>query len=172
LKALGYPRAELVVYTSEHGMTAHPIIDSLDPDNVIMYRLYRDTTKYKEGSHIKDLSKLNRDLKKVIYIDWNNTAFQLNPENALRVAKWSGDDDDVALIDLANLILTIIESNVDDVRPVIQYYSNFDDPLAVFREKQKKVLELEKSKTLKTHRADNSLTKSWTGSLFGYRRHV
>uniref|UniRef100_A0A915KJJ4 Mitochondrial import inner membrane translocase subunit TIM50 n=1 Tax=Romanomermis culicivorax TaxID=13658 RepID=A0A915KJJ4_ROMCU len=106
LKALGYPRTELVVYTNEHGITGHPIVENLDTENVIMYKLYRDTTKYqyRDGAYIKDLSKLNRDLSKVIYVDWDNKAFQLNPENALRIPKWSGDDDDTGLVDLANLI--------------------------------------------------------------------
>lgn len=171
LKSLGYPRSELVVYTSEHGLTAHPIIDSLDPESVIMYRLYRDTTKYKDGVHIKDLGKLNRDLTKVIYIDWDNKAFELNPENALRIPKWDGEDDDTALVDLANLLRTIIDSNVDDVRPVVQYYSSFPDPLKAFQEKQDQVKKMERSMHSETRTAEQSLTKNWSGKLFGYGRH-
>lgn len=52
----------------------------------------------------KDLSHLNRDLSRVIYIDWDPEAFQLNPDNVLRVPKWEGDDKDTWLIELAELL--------------------------------------------------------------------
>ena len=53
-------------------MTFFPIIMGMDPQQQhIMYKLYRDATRYVNGTHLKDLSSLNRDLKKVIVIDWN-----------------------------------------------------------------------------------------------------
>ena len=33
--------------------TAFPIIDGLDPNGHIMYRLFRDATRYVNGSHVK-----------------------------------------------------------------------------------------------------------------------
>lgn len=47
---------------------------------------------------------MNRDLSKVIYIDYDPHSFQLNPENVLRLPKWEGDMDDTALVDLAELL--------------------------------------------------------------------
>jgi TFIIF-interacting CTD phosphatase-like protein len=46
-------------------MLAFPIVDALDQQGVIHYRLFRDSTKYENGIHRKDLDKLNRDLSKV-----------------------------------------------------------------------------------------------------------
>lgn len=43
-----------------------PILDALDPHGYIMYRLVRDTTRFIDGHHVKDLAALNRDLNKVI----------------------------------------------------------------------------------------------------------
>lgn len=66
LSQVGYPNFELVVYTVENAMTFFPIVDGLDPDNrYIMYRLFRDATRYVNGQHTKDLGALNRDPKKV-----------------------------------------------------------------------------------------------------------
>ncbi len=59
---------EVVVYTHEPGMIAFPIVDALDQQGYFHYRLFRDSTKYENGVHIKDLDKLNRDLSKVCYI--------------------------------------------------------------------------------------------------------
>lgn len=86
-----------------------------------MYKLFRDCTKYMKGVHVKvmvflvgfskllvqDLSKLNRDLSKVIYIDFDPASFQLNPDNVLRMPKWEGDMSDTALVDLAELLKSI-----------------------------------------------------------------
>lgn len=50
---------------------------------------------------------------------------------------------DRTLMDLAVFLKTIAESGVDDVRGVLEYYSQFDDPLATFRENQRKLAEQE-----------------------------
>jgi hypothetical protein len=42
-----------------------PILDALDPNGYIMYRLVRDATHFVDGHHVKDLDCLNRDLSKV-----------------------------------------------------------------------------------------------------------
>lgn len=33
--------------------SASPVLDGLDPNGMIMYRLFRDATKYKDGTHVK-----------------------------------------------------------------------------------------------------------------------
>lgn len=43
-----------------------PILDALDPNGYIMYRLVRDATRFVDGHHVKDLGALNRDLSRVI----------------------------------------------------------------------------------------------------------
>lgn len=45
-----------------------PILDALDPNGYIMYRLVRDATRFVDGHHVKDLGALNRDLSKVTII--------------------------------------------------------------------------------------------------------
>lgn len=57
---------EIVVYTADQGMTVFPILDALDPNGFIMYRLVRDATHFVDGHHVKNLDNLNRDLNKVI----------------------------------------------------------------------------------------------------------
>jgi hypothetical protein len=45
--------------------TVFPILDALDPNGYIMYRLVRDATHFVDGHHVKDLDCLNRELSKV-----------------------------------------------------------------------------------------------------------
>ncbi len=53
LSQVGYPQFEVVIYTQEAGFTAAPIVESLDPQGLIAYKLFRDTTKYMRGIHVK-----------------------------------------------------------------------------------------------------------------------
>ena len=49
-------------------MTALPIVENLDPEHQsIMFRLFRDATRYQNGVHMKDLDCLNRDPSKVSF---------------------------------------------------------------------------------------------------------
>ncbi|UXI15864.1 heat shock protein [Sarcoptes scabiei] len=134
---------ELVIYTHEQGITAFPLLNSLDPNGYIMYRLFRDSTRYEDGVHIKDLNRLNRDLKKVIHIDWDAKACRLNQENCFTLKKWDGDSDDRTLYDLTNFLMAIANERVEDVRDVLRHYSQFDDPLEKFKENQRKLAENE-----------------------------
>ena len=43
---------ELVVYTDQLPTYADPILDRLDPNRFIQYRLYRDSTQYINGKHV------------------------------------------------------------------------------------------------------------------------
>jgi len=137
LNQVGYPNFELVVFTTENGMTFHPITEKLDPENrLIMYKLYRDSTRFVDGQHKKDLSVLNRDLSKVILVDWNEKAVDCNRDNALVLKKWEGDNSDRSMIGLAQFLQAIQQSDVDDVREVLRHYQQFEDPIEAFREKQ------------------------------------
>ncbi|XP_015110303.1 mitochondrial import inner membrane translocase subunit TIM50-C [Diachasma alloeum] len=160
LEALAPPQFEIVIYTAEQGMTVFPILDSLDPQGYIMYRLVRDATRFIDGHHVKDLDALNRDLSKVIVIDWNSNSIKLHPENALKIPRWSGNDDDTTLYDLAAFLKTIHATNVDDVREVLNYYRQFDDPLAAFRENQRKLLQ--QMQEDESHKAQLESTKALT----------
>lgn len=138
LKQCGPPNFELIIYTQEQGVTAFPMIDALDPLGYISYRLFRDSTKYVKGTHVKELNQLGRDMKRVIHIDWNEAACQTSPQNCFILPKWDGDTSDKTLVELSDFMREIAKLGVEDVRPVLKYYSQFDDPLAKFQDNQNK----------------------------------
>ncbi|KAI5651404.1 NLI interacting factor-like phosphatase domain-containing protein [Phthorimaea operculella] len=157
---------EVIIFTSENAFMIWPVIDKLDPENkFISYRLFRDSTHFIDGVHVKNLEGLNRDLSKVIVVDWNKQATKFHPQNSLILKKWKGADDDTALLDLANLLQTIAMSNVIDVREVLQYYSQFDDPIAAFRENQRKLMEQMEEREKEGKTAEPPLTSSWIRSF-------
>ncbi|RWS22979.1 mitochondrial import inner membrane translocase subunit TIM50-like protein [Leptotrombidium deliense] len=150
LQQCGPPLFELVIFTEETGFTAFPLIDNMDPNGYVMHRLFRDSTRYDKGVRLKDLNCLNRDLKRVIHIDWNKSACKLNSDNCLILKKWEGDSNDKSLFDLAQLIRTIAAQGIDDVREIISHYNKQEDPLQAFREYQMRVAQQEESKAQPT----------------------
>ncbi|XP_022753048.1 mitochondrial import inner membrane translocase subunit TIM50-like isoform X2 [Durio zibethinus] len=59
---------EIVVYSDQMNMYVDPVCERLDPNNYIRYRLSRGATKYQNGKHYRDLSKLNRNPAKILYM--------------------------------------------------------------------------------------------------------
>ncbi|CAL8238403.1 unnamed protein product [Merluccius merluccius] len=140
------PLYEIVIFTAETGMTAYPLIDSIDPQGFVMYRLFRDATRYMEGHHVKDVSCLNRDTSKVIVVDCKREAFSLQPFNGMALRKWDGNSDDRTLYDLANFLKTVALSGVDDVRSVLENYALEDDPIDAFKRRQAQLAQEEEQR--------------------------
>uniref|UniRef100_A0A8B9QYP9 Mitochondrial import inner membrane translocase subunit TIM50 n=1 Tax=Anas platyrhynchos TaxID=8839 RepID=A0A8B9QYP9_ANAPL len=140
------PLYEIVVFTSETGMTAFPLIDSIDPHGFVSYRLFRDATRYMDGHHVKDISCLNRDPAKVVVVDCRREAFCLQPYNGLALRRWDGSSDDRSLYDLAAFLKTIALSGVEDVRAVLENYALEDDPLAAFKRRRSQLEEEEQQR--------------------------
>lgn len=110
---------EIVIFTADQGMTVFPILDALDPHGYIMYRLVRDATHFVDGHHVKNLDNLNRDLKKVIVVDWDPNSTKLHPDNTFNIERWLGNDDDTGLTDLVAFLkskfLRIHSFNYSDI---------------------------------------------------------
>ncbi|KAH8342675.1 hypothetical protein KR067_010451, partial [Drosophila pandora] len=158
---------EIVVFTAEQGMTVFPILDALDPNGYIMYRLVRDATHFVDGHHVKNLDNLNRDLRKVIVIDWDSNSTKMHPDNTFGITRWHGNDDDSQLLDLIAFLKIIAQNNVDDVREVLHYYRQFDDPVNKFRENQRKLAEqMQEAERMEQTKA-KPMVKQWSRGILG-----
>lgn len=71
------------------------------------------------GTFVKDLTRLGRNIKDVIILDNSPAAYMMQPENALPILSWYDCQKDKELAKL----LPILEkfSTVDDVRNYIKY---------------------------------------------------
>uniref|UniRef100_A0AAG5D2S7 Mitochondrial import inner membrane translocase subunit TIM50 n=1 Tax=Anopheles atroparvus TaxID=41427 RepID=A0AAG5D2S7_ANOAO len=161
---------EIVVFTADQGMTVFPILDALDPRGYIMYRLVRDATHFVDGHHVKNLDNLNRDLSKVIVVDWDPNSTKLHPENTLNIPRWTGNDDDSGLFDLMAMLVTIATTEVEDVREVMTYYKSFENPLAKFRENQRLLAEQMAEKEHEEKQRSLPAVQRWRPSFLGGSR--
>ncbi|KAH8408344.1 hypothetical protein KR215_003434 [Drosophila sulfurigaster] len=153
---------EIVVYTAEQGMTVFPLLDALDPHGYIMYRLVRDSTHFVGGHHVKNLDNLNRDLKRVVVVDWDKNSTQMHPGNTFSIPRWSGNDDDTTLFDLISFLSVLGSSDVDDVREVLHYYNQFQEPIAQFRENQRKLSEQMQADEIEKLNKPKPMVKNWS----------
>ena len=115
---------ELIVFTAAAEDYADIVLNELDKNKVINYKLYRKHTEQINGVFIKDLSKIGRDLTKILIIDNNKDNFSLQPQNGLHICSFVGDQNDDELYILSSDLMKIIESKLDDIRPVIKEISN------------------------------------------------
>ena len=67
------------------------IINKYDENNFFQYKLFKDSFINLNGCYVKDLSKLNRELNKIISIDNSLIFSMLQPYNLINISSWKGD---------------------------------------------------------------------------------
>ncbi|KAI1128751.1 HAD-like domain-containing protein [Nemania abortiva] len=143
---------ELVLFTTVPVAMGEPLMRKLDPFQIIVWPLYREATKYKDGEIVKDLSYLNRDLSKVIIIDTKESHVQNQPENAIILPPWKGEKDDKELVSLIPFLEFIFAMEYKDVRDVLKSFKGTHIPTefarreAITRAEFNKQLESQKRK--------------------------
>ncbi|RZC89873.1 hypothetical protein C5167_035870 [Papaver somniferum] len=136
---------EIVVYSDQLQMYVDPIIERLDAKGCIRFRLSRSATRYQDGKHYRDLSKLNRDPKRIIYVSGHALESTLQPENALPVKAWKVDPEDTTLLDLIPFLEFVARQRPADIRPVLESYKGQDIPTEFIKRSK----ELQKLKSQK-----------------------
>jgi len=119
---------EVVIFTSGHFHFVEPIVMQLDPFGCVAHRLYRESTRFEKGKHIKDLTKLNRDLSRVIIVDDDLFNVTHQTENGIKVKPYKDvhDRSDATLLNLIPFLEDIVLRNVKDVRVELAKYEGKD----------------------------------------------
>ena len=101
---------EIVIFTASTKYYADIVIDGLDCKNLIDYKLYREHTYDYNGINVKDLSKLGRDLKKIIIIDNIEENYIFQPNNGINIIDFEGDENDNELQYLLEDLLEVVST--------------------------------------------------------------
>ena len=107
---------EIGIFTASTEDYANIVIDGLDCSDKIDFRLYRQHTSLECGFNVKDLSKLGRDLSKIIIIDNIEENYCLQPENGLNIIDFEGDESDHELNYLLEDLLCVVKEKNKDIR--------------------------------------------------------
>jgi RNA polymerase II subunit A small phosphatase-like protein len=108
---------EVIVFTASLSKYADPLLDLMDPQNIVQWRLFRESCCPYEGNYVKDLTCLGRDLAKTIIVDNSPHSYVFQPYNALPIGTFIDDMEDQELLDMVPMLLKI--ADVEDVRHVL-----------------------------------------------------
>lgn len=117
---------EVGIFTAAEEVYAGPVLDTIDPNGLIAFRLYRDSTVEFQGTQfVKDLSRLGRDLRRTVLVDNNLQATLASPDNSLMIEDYYGDNSDMELKRILSLLRRL--DRLDDIRPMLRSrYQNED----------------------------------------------
>ncbi|KAA0202696.1 hypothetical protein HAZT_HAZT001184 [Hyalella azteca] len=109
---------ECVLFTASLAKYADPVADLLDKWGVFRARLFRESCVFHRGNYVKDLSRLGRELHRVVIMDNSPASYIFHPDNAVPVSSWFDDMTDTELLDLIPFLETL--SHVDSVYGVLR----------------------------------------------------
>ncbi|CCU98777.1 unnamed protein product [Malassezia sympodialis ATCC 42132] len=96
---------QVVIFTASVKEYANPVIDWLDGGHgLISGRLFRDSCTLRNGSYLKNLQVVERDLSRVCLIDNSPMSYVLQEANGIPVEAWTHDPRDEALLDLLPML--------------------------------------------------------------------
>lgn len=117
---------EVVLFGEEESTLVQEIGLALDPDQRILQGAFgHESTLLKDGRYIKDLSYMNRDVKKIVCIDFDPEKFYYHQDNVIKVPEWDGDMTDRHLVDIVPFLAHLATHNVD-ARSEIKKFGNED----------------------------------------------
>jgi len=111
---------EIITFTASIPAYASPLLDILDKERNIQHRLYREHCTFVNGVFVKDLKRLNRNLKDVIIVDNSPLAFAFDSDNGLPILSWFDDPIDKELMNIQPLLEFL--ANTKDVRKYIKKF--------------------------------------------------
>lgn len=114
---------ELVLFTASVEKYAQKVTQLIDPNTVIEAMLYREHCTFHGGNFVKDLNRLNRDLRHCIIVDNSPISYQFHPENAIGIGTFLTNKSDRELLYCKEFLMNIKDS--EDVRVELKSYAKF-----------------------------------------------
>ena len=111
---------ELILFSYETQEYVDPILDLIEKkEKYFEYRLYKEHTKFNGKDYIKDLSKLGRDLRRIIIIDNIPQSFKLQKNNGICIKPFYGDVvSDRNTLKILSIILEKIRFDADESKDI------------------------------------------------------
>ncbi|CAE7798336.1 ctdspl2 [Symbiodinium sp. KB8] len=101
---------EVIIFTASQQVYAERLLDLLDPKRqYISHRLFRDSCLNVEGNFLKDLTVVNRDLRKAVLVDNSPHAFGYQIDNGIPIESWFEDKNDKEVCAVVSPVVSILE---------------------------------------------------------------
>lgn len=140
---------ELILWANMPAFEVEPTLAELDPLGYFKHKLYNESTNYKlvEGSRwpslVKDLSRLQRDPKRLIVIDTSNAKYSPidGYENVMLIKEFTDDLKDKELTTVLKILEDVKRFNTHDVTSVIHRFNSSPNKEIDFFEKERAAAE-------------------------------
>ena len=119
------PLYELVAYSSETKEVSDVILNEIEKNKKFFdFKLYKDHCTLYKNRFVKDITKLGRDIRKIIIVDDDENNFVLNKENGIKIKPFLGEENnnDTSLFELKKILILFERMGLDDVRKGIKSY--------------------------------------------------
>jgi len=116
---------EIVLFTASLPKYAEPLLDMLDTEKTIDFRLFREhCVQTRNMCYVKDLSCLGRDVKDCIIIDNSAQSYDSHPQNAIPIPSWFSDKNDKELKNLIPVLMKL--KDVEDIATCLDADKGYD----------------------------------------------
>ena len=119
------PFYELITFTSASKEYAQPIINEIELNNKYFdYTFFREHSVISGNDFVKDISRIGRDMKRIIIVDNMEQNFRLNKKNGIKIKPFYGEQNDKVLYELSKILVMIVKQGYDDLTVALQQYAN------------------------------------------------
>ena len=119
------PFYELITFTSASKEYALPIINEIELKNKYFdYTFFREHSVISGNDFVKDISRIGRDMKRIIIVDNMEQNFRLNKRNGIKIKAFYGEQNDKVLYELSKILVMIVKQGYDDLTLALQHYAN------------------------------------------------
>ena len=117
---------EIISFTNGAKSYSDSIIKQIEARNKYFdYNLYREHSLLCGKEFIKDISRIGRDMKKIIIVDNIPNNYRTHPENGIQIAPYFGEysKNDTVLFELKKLLIMFHKLEYEDLRVAIKNYA-------------------------------------------------
>ena len=119
------PYYELMTFTSASKEYAMPIIKEIElKEKYFDYNFFREHSVIVGNDFVKDISRIGRDMKKIIIIDNIEENFRLNKKNGIKIAPFYGQNrNETVLYELKKILIMIARKNYEDLTVALKDFA-------------------------------------------------
>ena len=117
---------ELISFTAATKEYAEPLLKAIESrEKLFDYKFYREHAIVIGKDFVKDISRIGREMKRIVIVDNMSMNYRLNKENGILIYPYYyPDKSDTALIELKNILMRIAREDYEDIRDGLFRYRN------------------------------------------------
>ena len=121
------PIYELISFTNESKEYSDSLLQEIETNKKYFdYNLYKEHNTLKDNKLVKDISKIGRDMKKIIIVDKSSDNIKSTPQNGILIKPYYGEinKNDTVLFELKKLLILFHKMGYEELKVAIKNNEN------------------------------------------------